>query len=933
MYLERSQSGIGASQQPSVLRSTQELPVALCLALLAFALCLGVSPLSAQEPEIKPAAEESAKPAAEESAKPAAEESAKPAAEKSADAPEDATKPAEEMEKPVEEAAKPGASGNAILPPTGDGQPMQEGFGDEGFGGEDFGGGNLDGLSSDDQIFGNPPDAPVERESVTTFANAAEAHIRFLDLLESEKRFPAAAACAACHPDHFREWSVSAHAYAQVSPVFNAMQATIFKATSGTNGDFCIRCHTQVGMQREEPVLTSNLKRHPASLEGITCVVCHRIDKNYGKVSGRTSVVTGDVFDPVFGPKGNAILKEVLKSDETLKTAEDDEGQRKIHNEAKKFDPIATSGFCGSCHDVNLLNGFRLEEAFTQFKNSPANKDGETCHDCHMGKVPGAAVAKGEANYARGPAARIGGDMWSLDPEKPGYGKATPDRKRTNHMFAGPDYSIIHPGMFPHSKAIRDQLWDMQNQVLKDNGDVEVKERANLTHVINFKWEDGWGDTSSDFEKRVAKNPKIGEALAWPWNDLKYRTDFRGSLNNQFRLLNVISKERHQVLRRGYQLGEFKVLKNDNRGLDFQVEVRNGTDGHGIPTGFDAERLVFLQITVTDRYGRAVYRSGDRDPNGDVRDLHSTFVHHNSDKTHSFLAASDWKAKAELPLLASDKKWKLDNNLFSLQSKFITRNRFGGEREQVLAVNYSVDPLPYIRPDTFPGILRGRPGGARKHALVLPPNGSRIARYDVPANALTGTGPYKVNVRFIAQMVPVNLIPAIAGVGFDYNLSPLEVAKRVVYGHRTSPSKADSSRHGGAQTLWDKTMLLDGSRTVWNLHPTEKEIMAIEPGPFPYDPKFNESQAESNPAGGGGLILPIEEPPLPEVDPAPLDFSEEQFGDKPKGEMPKADKPEEKAPAEDKPAEEKPEDKPAEDKPTVAVPNQGSQDGELSLGE
>ncbi|MFD2256092.1 multiheme c-type cytochrome [Luteolibacter algae] len=787
-----------------------------------------------------------------------------------------------------------GATGNAILPPS-EGEAMKEGFGDEGFGDEGFGdeGFGEEGFGAEEfgeESFGGgelPPDTDIfaefepeeedEKESKTIYANAAEAHISFLDLLESEKRFPSASACAACHPDHFREWSVSAHAYAQVSPVFNAMQATLFKATSGTNGDFCIRCHTQVGMQREEPILTSNFNRHPASLEGITCVVCHRIDKNYGKVSGRTSVVTGDVFDPVYGPKGNAILKEILENDTTLKTEEEGTGQRKIHNDAKKFDPIATSGFCGTCHDVNLLNGFRLEEAFTQFKNSPANADGETCQDCHMGKVPGAKVADGEANYHTGPAARIGGDLWATDPEDDGYGKATPSRKRTNHMFAGPDYSIIHPGIFPHSKNIRDQLWDMQNQELKPNGDVVVKERASLRHVIHFKWEDGWGDVNSDFEKRVAKNPKIGEALPWPWNDLKYRTDFRSSLNQQFRLLNEINTQRYQVLRRGYQLGEFKVTRNDHKALEFQVEVRNGTDGHGVPTGFDAERLVFLNVAVKDRYGRKVFESGDRDPNGDVRDLHSVFVHHNADKTHSFLASSDWKAKAQLPLLAEDKKWKVDNQLFSLQSKFIVRNRFGGEREQVLAVNYSVDPLPYIRPDTFPGILRARPGGARKHAVGLPPNGSRIADYKVPAKMLTGTGPYTVDIRFITQMIPVNLIPEISGVGFDYNLSPMEVAKRVVHGHRISPSTRDSDRRGGAQVLWEKTIRLDGERTSWNLHPTEKDIMAVPPGPFPYNPEFDAGQQQET------AIIDIVEPPLPldeQIDPNynPDDFKEEDFG-------------------------------------------------------
>jgi hypothetical protein len=558
----------------------------------------------------------------------------------------------------------------------------------------------------------------------------------------------------------------------------------------------------------------------------------------------------------------------VLTSNTTLKPGEDKPGQRKIHNKAIKFDPIATSGFCGSCHDVNLLNGFRLEEAFTQFKNSPASKDGETCQDCHMGKVPGAKVADGEANYHAGPAARIGGKLWATKPDDEGYGSATPTRKVTNHMFAGPDYSIIHPGLFPHSKSIRDLLWDMQNQVLKDNGDIEVKERAGIKHIIDFKWEDGWGDANSSFEKRMEANPKSAESLPWPWNDRQYRIDFRSALNEQFRLLNTINTQRFQVMRRGYQLGHFKVTRNDEKGIKFEVEVRNGTDGHGVPTGFDAERLVFLNVIVRDRYGRVIYESGDRDPNGDVRDLHSLFVHHNAEKDGKYLAASDWKAKAGLEKTKEDTHWRLDKDLFSLQSKFVVRNQHGGEREQVLAVNYSANPLPYIRPDTFPGILRARPGGARKHAVILPPNGSRIAKYTVPSNQLTGTGPYSVNVKFVAQMIPTNLIPEISGVGFDYNLSPLEVAKRVVYGHRMTPSKADKDRRGGALILWDKTMKLDGDQTEWSLHPSERDIMAAEPGAFPYDSPFAEKQAESE-----GIIElpPIDDPDLPEPIPATID--------------------------------------------------------------
>ena len=208
--------------------------------------------------------------------------------------------------------------------------------------------------------------------------------------LFAESKYPSAATCRTCHPDHYREWSVSAHAYAQISPVFNAMSATTVELTSGSNGDFCIRCHTQVGMNLGEPVFMNNMDRHPTAREGISCLVCHRLENAYGKVSGRFALVQGDVLDPVYGPTGNAELKRVLSLPDTYKVVTNrNESGRMIHTEAKRFFQISESGFCGSCHDVTLMNGFRLEEAFSSFKNSPAARRGEYCHDCHMGLVPG----------------------------------------------------------------------------------------------------------------------------------------------------------------------------------------------------------------------------------------------------------------------------------------------------------------------------------------------------------------------------------------------------------------------------------------------------------------------------------------------------------------------------------------------------------------
>jgi hypothetical protein len=304
--------------------------------------------------------------------------------------------------------------------------------------------------------------------------------------------------------------------------------------------------------------------------------------------------------------------------------------------------------------------------------------------------------------------------------------------RRTNHMFIGPDYSIVHPGIFPHN--------------------AEAQELATIRQWLTFDHEAGWG--TDDFEDSVPDDFEFPEH----WRSIDDRYDARDVVEDNLALLVEADAERVKILRAGYGLGEIEVVKNGPKGIEFKLEVRNLTDGHGVPTGFDAERLVFLHTTVTDSEGTLVFESGDLDPNGDVRDLHSLYVHN-----------------GELPL---------DKQLFSLQSRFVIRMVRGGEREQVLAVNYSLSPLVFLRPSMTSTVLTGRPLGARKHKQGIDPLGHRVARYRVKADRLTGKTPYRVKVELIAGMLPVNLLTQIGVVGFDYGMSTREVAQRVLEGHR-----------------------------------------------------------------------------------------------------------------------------------------------------
>ncbi len=637
--------------------------------------------------------------------------------------------------------------------------------------------------------------------------------------LNVEDIYPSANTCAACHPKQYAEWSVSQHAYAQLSPVFMAFQMAVNGLTSSTNGDFCIRCHNQIGMNMGESLFVSNLDRPASSREGITCSVCHRVSQNYGKVSGRLALVRAPMHGTLYGPTGSDELKRVIADpDEQGFRVVTDPSQRGliIHSEAKQFPPLTKPAFCGTCHDVTLLNGFRLEEAFSEYKQTDAAAEGVTCQDCHMGKVPGVA-----SGYEWGSAAIV-------------HGIPTTPRRLSNHFFAGPDYSVIHPGIFPHN--------------------VEAAEIADLRTWLQFDWRAGWGTAEFEEMAEIAEEAidglsesleELAEALAdgtneldvdalaeqiellaeavaasdapranevyeqlvaavdafvegaasaaataeqlavvqaavetlastlavdFPedWSDAFDREEAREILDAQFERLEWARQQRLEILRNGFKLDDIVVEEAGPDGIEFSVTVRNGTNGHAVPTGFDAERLVFLEVTVTDSDGEVVYVSGDRDPNGDVRDAHSLYVH-----------------EGLLPV---------DRDLFNLQSKFLVRLFRGGEREQVLAVNKSLSPQPFIRPETRPTVLYGRPRGARKHKKSIEPLGRRTASYSVSGDKLDRTGRYDIRVRLIAQSIPINLLFAIQGAGFDYGMSPKEIADRVLE---------------GAEILWERAVTVD----------------------------------------------------------------------------------------------------------------------------
>ena len=508
-----------------------------------------------------------------------------------------------------------------------------------------------------------------------------------------ENCYPSAATCSKCHPDHYEEWRASSHAYSSVSPMFHVFEQTISELSMGTVGYFCVRCHAPVATQMPEIERSTTLLDAPRVIrEGITCIACHRVNETYGKSNGHRRIEPGNIHAPVYGNGPGQGLRDAIlnKSQLKIKTDPNDKSPgQAIHNEAKFFQTLTASEFCMPCHQVAVHPGIALEVVWNQYRNSPSVKRGISCQDCHMGKVPGKALG-----YACGPIAELAG--------KP-YGES---RKRTNHNFWGPNYSIAHPGIFPHN--LKADRWSPRDW-------------------LAFDWRAGWG--KEDFERSVANNSAI--CFPQPWDDADDRRDARKIIDDNLRRAALKRQSSIQTISNALCLDGPHLDRPAVAGqpLKFHIRVCNTSDGHNLPTAsLGAQPQQWLNVSVKDPFDNIVWESGYLDSNGDLAEWMSVDV--------------------------QKKRIQPDYQLFNLQTKFLITNQKGPDREFPLPVPYDIDQIPFLRPGNVPFSVLNHPPFLRMEAHSIPPEGSKVARYKVPADRIRSSGTYRISARFRVRLEP-----------------------------------------------------------------------------------------------------------------------------------------------------------------------------------
>ena len=511
----------------------------------------------------------------------------------------------------------------------------------------------------------------------------------------ADSLYPSARTCAPCHPTQYEQWSYSSHAYASMSPMFNKFEQAISNLSQGTIGYFCLRCHASVGTSLGERRDIALWERSEASREGITCITCHRVGESFGKVNGERRITPGDIHESMFGPFDHDGLNQVAANPRKYKVLlrgdEDRPGWNRLHPEAVQSDAISASELCTACHQVQVHPGIKLETVWEEYRASPAAEEGITCQECHMSTVPGQPTG-----YATGPAAIVNG-LTVHD-----------NRPLGDHSFIGPGYPISHPGMFPISKEkseFTDQQW------------------------LRFDYRAGWG--SEDFERKVAAGP--GDYDFPPdWQDVEARKRAWATVQANLDVWKLREEKRLLLMEKSSRVDGpfFDGPLQAGKALAFKLKVSNLNKGHNMPSGsLGAQPQAWLNVALSDPDGHLIWESGYLDSRGDLADIHSLDV-----------AAGTIE---------------FDDQLFNLQAKFLTTNIKGTDREMYLPVSFEGDQLPFLRPGGVPVSVLNHPPGARMEKRSIPPLGSRMVDYKVPAKLMQKPGTYRLAVRMRSRPEPI----------------------------------------------------------------------------------------------------------------------------------------------------------------------------------
>jgi hypothetical protein len=201
-----------------------------------------------------------------------------------------------------------------------------------------------------------------------------------------------------CHTEIYNEWKTSAHRYAAMDPIFQAIQNVMAKQNGPESTRYCGGCHDPISLfSGTKNIFVEKLTGLQGYNEGISCLACHSIQKT--DIQGNANYTVWQPKDYLWQWSPDGTLRAVARN--FLIRSWPAQHNRLSKRMYKKPE------YCAACHkqfidqEVNRVGWVQLQNQYDNWAASHWNHKGDArttveCRECHMPLVDSNDPAAGD---------------------------------------------------------------------------------------------------------------------------------------------------------------------------------------------------------------------------------------------------------------------------------------------------------------------------------------------------------------------------------------------------------------------------------------------------------------------------------------------------------------------------------------------------------
>lgn len=208
------------------------------------------------------------------------------------------------------------------------------------------------------------------------------------------------------HTQIYNEWKTSAHRYAAMDPIFQGIQTVMAKQNGPESTRYCGGCHDPISLfSGTKNIFTAKLTSLQGYNEGISCLVCHAIQKT--DIQGNANYTVAQPQEYLWQWSADHSIGALARNFLIRSwPAQHNRLNRRLYK---------TPEYCAACHkqfidqEVNRVGWVQLQNQYDNWAASHWNHKGDArstveCRECHMPLATSTDPAAGDSlDYNRSP--------------------------------------------------------------------------------------------------------------------------------------------------------------------------------------------------------------------------------------------------------------------------------------------------------------------------------------------------------------------------------------------------------------------------------------------------------------------------------------------------------------------------------------------------